>query len=777
MKKLSIILFCIIALTITTLSSQSLFSNAEEKIENPSSISEITVVLDNNYPPYIFMDSNGKPQGILVDEWKLWEEKTGIKVTLFPMAWDKAINVMKAGNYDVIDTIFENPERDKFYDFTKPYAKIDVAIFFPKGISGIESAETLKGFDVAVKSEDAAISFLKSRGVFNLNLHDSYEDIIVSAKSGQDSIFVMDMPPAEYFLLKNNIQNEFKFSKPLYTGEFRRAVAKGNIGLLQTVENGFSMISKNEYKEISTKWLGSNTQNNVYSTYAMYGMLILTIIVLLLIGISYMLNKSVNNKTKELKEVINFLKQSREEEVRQTGLILSLIDTIPDIIFYKNLEGVYTGCNSLFSEIIGVPKDNIIGKTDYELFDDKRAKEYITEDSNVLKDKLVRHEESTLLPDGRKIYIETIKTPYLDADGKQIGIIGVGRDISERKSEEKKIMFMGYHDQLTGLYNRRFYEEELIRLDVKRNLPLTVAIGDVNGLKLINDSFGHIAGDDLLKSVAESIKSICRADDIIARFGGDEFVIILPKTEPAEAEKLIDRIKDQLSGRDVNGINISISFGIGTKLSSDENLLEIIKNSEDEMYRQKLYESASQRSKTIDLIMNTLYEKNYREMLHSKRVSKICQELATWMEMDSNMINQVRLAGLVHDIGKIGIDERILNSTQKLTNEEWKEIQRHCETGYRILSSVNEFSEIAEYVLQHQEKWDGTGYPRGLRGEGISKQARIISIADAFDAMTSFRTYGKELTEEEAIAEISRCSGTQFDPDIARIFVKNIRKA
>jgi len=268
------------------------------------------------------------------------------------------------------------------------------------------------------------------------------------------------------------------------------------------------------------------------------------------------------------------------------------------------------------------------------------------------------------------------------------------------------------------------------------------------------------------------IKNGCRADDIIARLGGDEFVIILPKTDAFETEKIIKRIQDLASKEKVGSLDISISFGYETKTNEEENIQEVFKNAEDHMYKHKIYESSSTRSNVIGLIINTLYEKSNREMLHSKRVSEICEDIATKMNFARDDVNQIRIAGLMHDIGKIGIDEKILNKPQKLNNDEWTEMKRHPEIGYRILSSVNEFSEIADYVLEHQEYWNGKGYPRGLKGEEISMQARIITVADAFDAMTSNRTYGKALSEEEATNEIRRCSGTQFDPFIARVFIE-----
>ncbi|MEI8216516.1 MAG: PAS domain S-box protein [Eubacteriales bacterium] len=374
---------------------------------------------------------------------------------------------------------------------------------------------------------------------------------------------------------------------------------------------------------------------------------------------------------------------------------------------------------------------------------------------------------------GDIIWVEIVTRYRYNANG-EIEIVGTSRNIDERKRTEEEIRYLSFHDHLTNLYNRRFYEEELTRLDTPRNLPMTIVMGDVNGLKLINDSFGHNVGDELLKKTADAIKCGCREDDIVARLGGDEFVIILPNTDSIETEKIIQRINTFLSNEKVGSINLSVSFGFQTKHEKDEKIQDVFKDTEDNMYRHKLYESSSMRSKTIDLIMNTLYEKNHREMLHSKRVSEICESLARKLNLEKDTIKQIKIAGLMHDIGKIGIDEKILNKPEKLTDEEWNEIKKHSEIGYRILSSVNEFSEVANYVLEHQEKWDGSGYPRGLKGKEISIQARIISIADAYDAMTSQRAYSSALTQQEAIDEILKYSGVQFDPEIVKVFAENV---
>lgn len=377
--------------------------------------------------------------------------------------------------------------------------------------------------------------------------------------------------------------------------------------------------------------------------------------------------------------------------------------------------------------------------------------------------------------DGSTVWVEESTKYRYNAEG-EIEIVGVTRNIEDRKKTEDEILYLSYHDQLTGLKNRRYYDELVKDLENENCIPLTLIMADVNGLKLTNDAFGHKAGDLILKQVADTLKKHCRDGDYAVRIGGDEFVLLMPATDTVTAEAILQRLNKSIAAEREKNFTMSVSIGFAVRGKANEEINEVFKKAEDDMYRHKLAESSSLRSQTINVIMNTLYEKNNREMLHSKRVSELCESLARKIDLDENEVNQLRLAGLMHDIGKIGIDEKILNNRSKLKKDEWAEVRRHSEIGYRILSSVNEFSEIADCILEHHERWDGKGYPRGLRGEEISLQARVITVADAFDAMTSDRSYRKACSEEAAVAEIIRCAGTQFDPDIVKVFVEQVYK-
>lgn len=459
-------------------------------------------------------------------------------------------------------------------------------------------------------------------------------------------------------------------------------------------------------------------------------------------------------------------------------LFQTTLGSIGEGILTVDKYGIILLMNPVAERLTGWPLAEAIGRHIHEVFylmdEDTRERKTTVIDTVLRTGKPYTSPEHAVLlsKDGSEHPIEDITTPLLMDDGKVLGAVLGFRDVTNKIKQLNKIKHLSYHDQLTGLYNRRFFEEELQRIDTARNMPLTIVMGDVNGLKLINDSFGHTMGDELLKKVAAAISKGCREDEIIARLGGDEFVIILPKTDAIMVQQIIQRIKDYANEDKLGAMDISISFGYDTKTSIEQNIQDIFRHAENSMYRHKLSESSSIRSKTIDVIMCTLFEKNNRELLHSKRVGKLSADTAAFLDFSDDDINQIRIAGMMHDIGKIGIDEKILNKPNRLNCEEWKEIERHSEIGYRILSSVNEFSEIADFILENHEQWNGKGYPRGLKHREISLQARIIAIADAYDAMTGIRSYGKTYNQEEAIVEIKRCSGKQFDPTIARVFVE-----
>lgn len=748
----------------------------------------ISVVMDDNYPPYSFRDSQGALQGISLDQWELFEHKTGIHVTITGMTWNKAVESMTRGEFDVIDTISYSADRTKLFDYTEPYATLEVPIFFRKNISGITDVNSLKGFTVGAKKGDNGINVLKEKGVNNIEEYDTSEAIVQAAKDNNLVIFVMGKYPALYYLYKMGIQDEFNYtSSSIYSSQFLRAVKKGDTELLSTVNSGFEKISRSEYKAIEKRWFGSTSiplhKNPLSRVLVIIGSVVILAALMLFIW-NRTLQRMVKEKTCELSNALG----AKEQVAAEIRVLNAVLEQQNDLwresqrvarmgSYVTNLETREWKCSPELHDIFGIDAtyphnlEGWAGIVHPDWQDELAVYLLQVESSQQRFDyeyKIIR------VSDGAERWVHELAKIQLDRQVNKVRLIGMIQDVTDRKRAEEEIVYLSFHDPLTGFYNRRFFEEELLRLDVPRNYPLTLVMGDVNGLKLINDSFGHVTGDELLINVAEVLRQGCRADDIIARLGGDEFVILLPNTDTTETEQIIKRINALALKARVGSMELSISFGYETKHYVKEDIREILKKAEDHMYKKKLFEGPSMRGKTIKTIIRTLHEKNKREEQHSYRVSALCQSMGEALGLREEAVQELKSVGLLHDIGKIAIDEKILNKPDRLTNDEWNEIKRHPEIGYRILSTVNGMSEMAEYVLTHHERWDGLGYPKGLKGEKVPLQPRIIAIADAYDAMTSARSYRDALSDEVAISELEKNAGTQFDPKLVKIFIDKV---
>jgi diguanylate cyclase (GGDEF)-like protein/PAS domain S-box-containing protein len=370
-----------------------------------------------------------------------------------------------------------------------------------------------------------------------------------------------------------------------------------------------------------------------------------------------------------------------------------------------------------------------------------------------------------------KIIHSMAKVAY-DEKGNPKKILGVIRDITKIKEYEESLHYLGYHDYLTDLYNRRYFVEKYNQLDSPSYYPLAIMMLDVNGLKIINDAYGHNSGDIALKKAAEIMKKSFREQDVIARIGGDEFAILLPNITVDEIEEIKERLKIELDKYKVNNLTISIATGYELKTKDKkENLDEMLKLAENHMYRHKITEGVSVRNHAIKAILRTLTDKYETERIHSEKVSYLCKLIGEKLDLREDDLNELELAGMYHDIGKISIPDAILNKPGRLTDEEYAVIKTHPEISYQILRAADEYSDLAVFALHHHERWDGNGYPAGLKGNDIPLFSRIISVVDAYEAMTAVRPYKDKMSHEEALKEIKRCSGSQFDPTIAEIFI------
>jgi len=354
--------------------------------------------------------------------------------------------------------------------------------------------------------------------------------------------------------------------------------------------------------------------------------------------------------------------------------------------------------------------------------------------------------------------------------------IAICWDVTERKEAEEKIHYITYHDSLTGLYNRVFLEEEMHRLDKGRQLPISIILGDLNGLKLVNDTYGHGKGDAMLKTVSLILKDSCRRGDIIGRWGGDEFVILLPQTTGKKTAEISEKIKRRCRSACTEGVPLSLALGFATREKSVAAVSDILKEAEDSMYQQKLTESKSTRSAIVSALLNTLKTSSFETEEHSCRMQMMALEFGDKLGLPDSELSRLSLLITLHDIGKINVPREILTKKEPLSDGEWRIIKKHPETGYRITRSTEEFAHVAEDILSHHEHWDGSGYPQGLKGKQIPFLARIAAIVDAYEVMTNGRPYRKRISPEEAMAEIKKCSGAHFDPGLVELFIDYFSK-
>ncbi len=381
--------------------------------------------------------------------------------------------------------------------------------------------------------------------------------------------------------------------------------------------------------------------------------------------------------------------------------------------------------------------------------------------------------------DGSTVWVSMTISPFRDEDYEQPRHLCMVADITEKKIREDEIIYLNHHDVLTGLFNRAFFDTEKTRLDTPRQLPLSIIMGDIDGLKLTNDMFGHGEGDKLLLGIADILSSCCRNEDIISRIGGDEFCIILPKASKEVAQTICRRItkacEKNESGSNSEVFTPSISLGHATKNSKEESIDMIIKAAEEDMYKHKLLERKSMHSSIIASIKATMLEKSHETEEHAERLISLSRMLGQSLSLTDSEMNDLELLSTLHDIGKMSIGDAILLKPGKLSDEEWKEMKKHPEVGFRIAQASPELVSISDYILCHHEHWNGKGYPQGISGVDIPLLSRILSIVDAYDAMTQDRPYRKGMPKEDALSEIIAGAGAQFDPEIASLFVDKIK--
>lgn len=473
-------------------------------------------------------------------------------------------------------------------------------------------------------------------------------------------------------------------------------------------------------------------------------------------------------------------KQIQAALTESTERFQAIFEQSPLAIEFYDATGTLMYANEASIRLFGVQDKSDLNR--YTLFDNPnlspltiqklRRNEPIREE--ILYDYAKVHQNRLYRTAHTGVRILNVSITPLFGQGRLNGYLLQTEDITEERSKQREVEYLSYHDYLTNVYNRRYLVDSFQALVKEEKFPIGIMMMDVNGLKIINDAYGHGAGDAALVLIAECLKDCLGDRGIVCRIGGDEFAVIVPHASPESLQADKDAVEEALGERITHNLHMSLAIGFDITDDADTTLDSLLMVAENKMYRHKLSEASSVRSRAIQAIMQTLTDKYQLEKDHSGRVARYVRQIGGAMELKPDEIRELEMAGLFHDIGKISIPDHILSKPERLTEAEYDLVKAHTETGYQILRAADEYSDLAIHALHHHEHWNGKGYPKGLKEHEIPLFSRIISVADAYEAMTSDRPYRKAMSPKSAAAELLKFSGIQFDPDIVDVFLNRV---
>jgi diguanylate cyclase (GGDEF)-like protein/PAS domain S-box-containing protein len=499
-------------------------------------------------------------------------------------------------------------------------------------------------------------------------------------------------------------------------------------------------------------------------------------------------NDEIGQVANAINDMLIYMKSTHEmrelelklDKLKSQELLRITMMSIGEAVLATDLDGTITNINPAACQLLGVSKTSSLRKNIDEvlqLVDSITRIPFVKGQSTAVQLRVMYsppNSISLLSRNGKEYYVSSSFSPIMDEDSKIYGVVITLLDISKEIKRQEEIKFLSEHDSLTKLENRFSLEYKILNLQERNVKNVGMIMGDVNGLKITNDAFGHAFGDKLLVDISNIlVEATSGYISYVYRWGGDEFVVVLEQVTEEDLDSLCKDIKEKSKTSEKTGpVRTNISLGYALLGNSDQNLYRTLIRAEDMMYENKLLEKDSNRSQIVNSLETSLYEKSYETKEHALRVAKIAEMIGRRVNLSQIELTHVILLAKLHDIGKISIDDSILNKKEPLTDDEWKVIKKHSETGYRIASSLSELTHIAEGILNHHEHFDGSGYPRGIKGHEIPLMARIVSIADSYDVMISKRIYKSKMSKEGAMLELQRNKNKQFDPDLVDIFME-----
>jgi len=517
---------------------------------------------------------------------------------------------------------------------------------------------------------------------------------------------------------------------------------------------------------------------------------------------------------------LNLNQAIQRHELEQRARILQgIVENASDAIITMDLQGHIMTANPAVAAVFGHEPEALIGQEMTSLFPDPSAR---AESDAMLRAGAEGRAWSGELParrkDGRDILVQVSLSVLRDRRGRTSCLIAIARDTTERRQLLDRLKQLSITDNLTGLFNHRFFHDRLTYefMRARRyHQPLGCIMIDADYFKTVNDTYGHLVGDEVLRGIADLIRSATRAVDVAARYGGEEFAVLLPNTDLAGAAKCAKHIWEAIGGAEIETshgkIRITVSLGVSAlepDIATEDELhrradeallaakrrgrnnvclwtevqsqvppeLEQVFGKDPDHPDERAMRAPPARERFLDAlrpVLDALCRRAPQLGQHSARVAHTATEIARLVGLDARTEESLRYAALLHDIGHVVTPLHLLNKPGPLTSDQQRIVRRHVEIGEALLRDLVPSDQELLIVRHHHERYDGSGYPDGLRGEAIPLGARILAIAEAYDAMTSERPYRPEtLSNDEAAQELERNAGTQFDPALVATFLK-----
>ncbi len=730
---------------------------------------------DSHFPPLSFTDDDGLNSGYEADLVYALEEWLGITVDHRQVTWSDALAALDQGEITGITGMRITDERSQIYHFSVPYWETAYCLvnYIGRDHERILSGRRLKAvMQEGSATQDYFMGHIHREGIEIVPVANAEQGFYI-LREGYADIWFENYQVARYEALKARMLDFFHFhTVPESVGHYALALGPEYPYLKPIFDKAMlGLEEEGVLAELDRKWFGLTDYRAEPSPWlkflpvALYG--VFTLFMLFMLW-NRSLHYQVERKTEELRKSEEKFKASFEGS--------------HDAIMITTADGRILDCNRKALDHFGyIRKEDFLKSDLKDLFPVKQPEGEDSYDLFVKKiqaalhrDIMLRFEWQHRRRDGSAFPAEVSLTVY-PLGGKKVVQANVS-DITERKRIQEQLEFLSLHDQLTGLFNRTFFEAELQRMSRGRFYPLTLISSDLDGLKLINDTMGHDTGDRLLVACAEVLQESLRASDVLARVGGDEFCAILPYTDQQDGEQIARRIRENMNryNRDQVDVPLGLSLGLATAENSTVAIKDLFSQADDMMYRDKLYRSAGVRNKVVESLLAALAERDYITEGHAQRLETLCLAMGENVNLTSRQLSDLALLAKVHDLGKVGIPDHILNKPGPLTAEEWKIMKQHSEKGFRIATSSPDLTAVADLILKHHERFDGSGYPLGLREEEIPVECRILAIVDAFDAMTNDRPYARAKSVGAAVEEIESAAGSQFDPRLVGVFLEII---